>query len=318
MLVARSPSLSKDGTTWDSEHVGQLSARTILITGANSGIGFATAAALVGRGAHVVLAVRDRVRGEAAAARLVGPGSSSVVGLDLSDLDQVARCAKRLVDSHEKIDGLVCNAGVMGGPLLFSAQGFELQMATNHLGHAALVSALWTVLEASAARVVMLSSNEAQRGRLTPWTTLEQLLKPDPYDGKQVYRNTKQANLLFAQQLHRRSKQIRSSVRAVGVHPGTVSTNLFARQLDRSGRSRLGSISKILTSALLSSPETGARGTLWALDESTPSGAFIAPAGFGQLRGRPRLADVYDSASDPATARRLWNLTEEAVGPLAA
>ena len=95
-----------------------------------------------------------------------------------------------------------------------------------------------------------------------------------------------------------------------------MSTNLFARQLDRSGRRRLGSISKILTSVLLSSPEIGARGTLRALDETTPSGAFIAPRGLAQLRGRPELADVYDSATDPHTGARLWELTEDVLGPL--
>lgn len=189
-------------------------------------------------------------------------------------------------------------------------------MATNHLGHAALVGALWPLLDASASRVVLLSSNEAKRGQLSRRMTRDELLNPDPYDGKQVYRNTKQANLLFAQELYRRCKDSGALVTVVAVHPGTVSTNLFSRQLDRAGRSSLGSVSKILTKVLLSSPATGARGTLRALDESTPSGAFIAPAGFAQLRGLPELAEVYPSSHDPATAARLWELTEQVLGPL--
>jgi NAD(P)-dependent dehydrogenase (short-subunit alcohol dehydrogenase family) len=285
-----------------------------VVTGANSGIGLATARNLVGRGAHVVLAVRDATRGEQAAGRLTGPGSTSVVELDLADLDQIAGCAKNLLDHHDTLDALVCNAGVMGGPFLRSAQGFERQMATNHLGHAALVAALWPLLHASASRVVMVSSGEARGGQLSPQTTTPELLNPAPYDGKQVYRNTKQANLLFAQELHRRCAAAGSPVSAVAVHPGAVATNLFARQLERAGRDRLASVSKVVTSVLLGSAAAGAQSTLKALEPSTPSGAFVAPAGFAQLRGPPELVDVYGSARDPATAARLWDLTEQILG----
>jgi NAD(P)-dependent dehydrogenase (short-subunit alcohol dehydrogenase family) len=300
--------------TWHPRQLGQQNGRTFVVTGANSGIGFETARELVGRGAHVVLAVRDITKGEAATARLTGPGSMSVVEVDLGDLDQVAGCAKRLLDDHDDLSGLICNAGIMGGPYLVSPQGFELQMATNHLGHVALIAGLWPLLESSGARVVLLSSNEAKRGQLSPRTTRDELLNPDPYDGKQVYRNTKQANLLFAQELHRRCEKAGSPVRAVAVHPGAVSTNLFARQLDRAGRSVLGSVSKVVTKVLLPSAAAGARGPLRALDDSTPSGAFVAPAGFAQLLGRPKLVEVYDSAKDPTTAACLWELTEQVLG----
>jgi NAD(P)-dependent dehydrogenase (short-subunit alcohol dehydrogenase family) len=260
------------------------------------------------------LVVRDTAKGEQAAAHLAGPGSTSVVELDLADLDQVAGCAKNLLDRYDTLDALVCNAGVMGGPLLLTPQGYERQMATNHLGHAALVAALWPLLHASASRVVVVSSGEARGGQLSPHTTREQLLNPVPYDGKQVYRNTKQANLLFAQELHRRCGTAGSPVTAVAVHPGAVATNLFARQLDRAGHGLLARVSTVATRALLSSAATGARSTLRALDPTTPSGAFVAPAGFAQLRGRPELLDVYPSARDPATAARLWELTDQALG----
>jgi NAD(P)-dependent dehydrogenase (short-subunit alcohol dehydrogenase family) len=288
--------------------------RTIVVTGGNSGIGREAARELVGRGAHVVLAVRDTAKGEQAAAGLEGPGSTSVVELDLSDLDQVAGCAPRLLGRHDNLSAVICNAGVMGGPLRHTAQGFERQMATNHLGHAALVAALWPLLHASAARVVVVSSTEARGGQLSPQTTRAELFDPTPYDGKQVYRNTKQANLLFAQELHRRCRKARSPVSAVAVHPGASATNLFARQLEEAGHRRLGSISKVVTAVLLQSSAAGALSTLRALDPSTPSGAFVGPARFGQLRGRPKLLDVYPSAKDPATAARLWELTEQALG----
>jgi NAD(P)-dependent dehydrogenase (short-subunit alcohol dehydrogenase family) len=142
-----------------------------------------------------------------------------------------------------------------------------------------LVAALWPLLDASASRVVVVSSGEARGGQLSPQTTREQLLNPMPYDGKQVYRNTKQANLLFAQELHRRCRKAGSPVSAVAVHPGAVATNLFARQLERAGRDRLASVSRVVTTVLLSSAAAGALSTLRALDHSTPSGAFVAPAG---------------------------------------
>src|SRR6188472_665047 len=192
--------------SWQARQLGQQTGRVFVVTGANSGIGLEAARELVGRGAHVVLAVRDTAKGEQAAARLVGPGATSVVELDLADLDQVASCAKTLLDRHDSLSALICNAGVMGGPFLLTPQGFERQLATNHLGHAALVAALWPLLQASAARVVVVSSTEARGGRLSPRTTREQLLNPAPYEGRQVYRNTKQANLLFAQELHHRCR----------------------------------------------------------------------------------------------------------------
>ncbi|MCA1673901.1 MAG: oxidoreductase, partial [Actinobacteria bacterium] len=135
----------------------------------------------------------------------------------------------------------------MGGPLLLTPQGFERQMATNHLGHAALVAAMWPLLHKSATRVVLVSSNEGRGGQLSPQTTREQLLNPVPYDGKQVYRNTKQANLLFAQELYRRCGKSGSPVSAVAVHPGASATNLFAHQLERAGRGLLARVSKVVT-----------------------------------------------------------------------
>lgn len=157
--------------SWRPRQLGRQTGRSFFVTGANSGIGLEAARELVGRGAHVVLAVCDTAKGEQAAARLAGSGSTSVVELDLSDLDQVAGCAETLLDRHDELSALICNAGVMGGPFLLTAQGFERQMATNHLGHAALVTALWPLLHASAARVVLVSSTEARGGQLSPQTT---------------------------------------------------------------------------------------------------------------------------------------------------
>ena len=300
--------------TWDPRQLAQQTGRTVVITGANSGIGLEAARDLVGRGAHVVLAVRDVAKGEAARAGLTGRGSSSVVQLDLSDLDSVAACAQALLEQHETLSALVCNAGVVGGPYLLTPQGFERQMATNHLGHAALVTALWPLLTSSAARVVVVSSLAARGGRLSPETTREQLVDPQPYEPRQAYNDSKQANLLFALELHRRSTRAGAPVSAVAVHPGISATNLFSTPYEESGKTLLAPVARALSKVVLQSAAAGALPTLRALDHSTPSGAYVGPGRLAQVRGRPELVDVPAAGSDPATAARLWELTEQVLG----
>lgn len=300
--------------TWHPRQLAQQTGRTFVITGANSGIGRETARDLVSRGAHVVLAVRDAAKGEQARAGFTGPGTAAVHELDLADLDSVAAFAKTVTAEHEGLSALVCNAGVMGGPLRFTAQGHELQMGTNHLGHAALVTALWPLLHAAGGRVVLVSSIAARAGRLSSTTTREQLVAPSPYVGQAVYSNTKQANLLFAQELHRRAGRTGSPVSTVACHPGVSDTELFLRQLRERRLGVLAPLAKGVMKLALQSAAAGALPTLRALDHSTPSGAFVGPTALGQIRGRPELLEVYSTGKDPAVAARLWELTEEVLG----
>jgi len=302
--------------TWHSRQLAQQTGRTFVITGANSGIGVEAARDLVSRGAHVVLAVRDTRKGEQARATFGGGlGSSSVHELDLADLDSVASFAKTMNAEHTGVHALVCNAGVMGGPYLLTAQGFERQMATNHLGHAALVTALWPLLHATAGRVVTVSSIAARGGRLTGTTTRGELVDPgSSYDSKRAYGNSKQANLLFAQELHRRAGAAGSPVSSICVHPGVSNTNLFAAQLQEGGKRLLAPLSKVVTRIALQPAAAGALPILRALDHSTPSGAFVGPKKLGQVRGRPELLEVYPSGKDRDAATRLWELTEDVLG----
>lgn len=300
--------------TWNPRQLAQQTGRTFVITGANSGIGQEAARDLVARGAHVVLGVRDVRKGEQAKASFAGPGTATVHELDLADLDSVAAFGKTVSAEHEALNALVCNAGVMGGPLLLTAQGHERQMGTNHLGHAALVTALWPLLHSGGGRVVLVSSIAARAGRLSASTTREQLVAPSPYVGQAVYSNTKQANLLFAQELHRRAGAAGSPVSAVACHPGVSDTALFTRQLSERRLGFLNPVARALMKVTLQSATAGALPTLRALDHSTPSGAFVGPAALGQVRGRPELLDVYRSGQDPAAAARLWELTEEILG----
>ena len=297
--------------TWHPRQLAQQTGRTFVVTGANSGIGKETARDLVSRGAHVVLAVRDVEKGRAAAAELTGPGTTSVLELDLADLHSVESFGKNLAAEVDSLSALVCNAGVMAGPFMLTAQGFERQMGTNHLGHAALVTALWPLLHAAGGRVVLVSSIAARAGRLSATTTRDQLVAPAPYIAQAVYSNTKQANLLFAQELHRRAVAAGSPVSTVACHPGVPDSELFPRTLRERRLGLLVPVAKAVMKVVLPSSAAGALPTLRALDHSTPSGAFVGPSALGQVRGMPELLEVYSTGQDEAAAARLWELTEQ-------
>jgi NAD(P)-dependent dehydrogenase (short-subunit alcohol dehydrogenase family) len=301
-------------SSWDVRQLGSQTGRTFVVTGANSGVGLEAARALAQRDAHVVLAVRDTAKGEQAAAELAGRGSTTVVELDLADLDSVRTGAKRIAEVAPDVHGLVCNAGVMGGPHGLTAQGHERQMGTNHLGHAALVAALWPQLRSAAGRVVLVTSLASRGGRLSRTTTYEQLVSPSPYLQHAVYANTKQANLLFAQELHRRCARAGEPVSAVAAHPGISSTNLFSRQLRERRVGFLAPAAERLIRLVWQDSAAGALPTLRALDRSTPSGSLVAPAHLGQMRGRPEIVEVFPTGRDEAAAARLWELTEELIG----
>lgn len=307
-------------TGWQARQLAEQTGRTFVVTGANSGVGLATARDLAGRGAHVVLACRDVAAGERARATLAGAarGSAEVRALDLADLDSVGAFADGLrtdLGGQDRLlSGLICNAGVMGGPLLYTSQGHERQMGTNHLGHTALITALWPALHAAAGRVVLVSSIAARGGRLSTSTTAADLVAPDPYEPGRVYADTKQANLLMAQELHRRVVAAGSPVSVVACHPGVAWTNLFPRQLREQGRGWLVPALSLVRPLVFQSAAAGALATLRALDSSTPSGAFVGPRALGQVRGRPELLAVYPSGADPAVSARLAELTEQVLG----
>ncbi|MBK5307118.1 MAG: SDR family NAD(P)-dependent oxidoreductase [Frankiaceae bacterium] len=308
-------------TTWTARSLAEQTGRTFVITGANSGVGLEAARDLVGRGGHVVLAVRDLDKGEQARAALTsggGTGSAEVRQLDLADLDSVAAFAKGLTEKLETdgklLNALVCNAGVMGGPLLYTTQGFERQVGTNHLGHVALVSALWPALHSAAGRVVVVSSIASRGGRLSTSTTRNDLVAPSPYASGKVYANSKQANLLFAQELHRRVVEAGSPVSAVACHPGVSWTNLFARQLRDEGKGWLVPALTLIRPIVFQSAGAGAQPTLRALDPSTPSGAFVGPKFLNGARGRPEILDVFSTGADPDVAQHVWQLTEDILG----
>lgn len=302
--------------SWNTHSMPDLTGRVVVITGGNSGIGLEAARQFVRAGAEVVLACRDQAKGEQARNAIGGrAGQARVTPLDLADLDSVASAAKRLADEHQKIDVLVANAAIMGGRRLDTAQGHERQMGTNHLGHFALVAQLWSSVLAAAGRVVVVSSIASRGGRLTAGITERDLADPVPYVPQKIYANTKQANLLFAQELHRRTTAVGQPVRVIACHPGVSWTNLFPRQLADEGRGWLVPVARILGPVVLQSGAAGALPTLRAsVDPEIPGGAFVGPSLLGQTRGAPKVVDVFPQGRDVATAQRLWQLSESLTG----
>ena len=309
--------------SWSARDAGDLSGKVVVVTGGNSGVGFEAARLFVARGAHVVLACRDVAKADAARARIAKPdtsrgaspgGSASVLELDLADLDSVESAAKNLAATHPVVDVLVNNAGVMGGGPMFTAQGHERQMGTNHLGHFALTARVWPLLAAAAGgRVVAVSSIAARGGQLGPSMTERDLIDPQPYRSQAVYSNSKQANLLFAQELHRRAAG--STVRVLAAHPGVSYTNLFLRQLRDEGRGWLVPAARVVMPVLFQSAAAGSLPLVRAaIDPDLRGGEFVGPRRFGQARGAPELLEVYPQGADAAAAERLWSLSESLTG----
>ncbi len=289
---------------WNASRLPDLAGRTAVVTGANSGLGLATAEALAGAGARVVLAVRDRARGEAAAAGLAGVrGELEVRVLDLADLASVRQFA---ADWEGELDLLINNAGVMHLPESATKDGFETQFGTNHLGHFALTNLL---LPHVTDRVVTLSSN-AHKLPGRPRIHFENLNLTGAYSPGAAYGQSKLANLLFTLELQRRLEEAGSPVRAMAAHPGYSATNLATHSVTFGLRTaaRLGDRVVAQTAA------AGALPTLYAAVEDLPGGSYAGPDGLGGWRGAPTLVGRSERASDPVAARRLWEASEELTG----
>jgi NAD(P)-dependent dehydrogenase (short-subunit alcohol dehydrogenase family) len=271
-----------------------LSGRTAIVTGANSGVGLATARALAGAGARVVLAVRDPDRGRAAARTI--PGDTEVRVLDLADLSSVRAFAG---GGLGPIDLLINNAGLSVPEPRRTADGFELQFGTNHLGPFALTNLL---LAHVTGRVVTLSSQAERMGRLD-------LDDPNgerrPYRESAAYNRSKLANLLFTAELQRRLDAAGSPVRAVAAHPGLVRSGIYAES---------GAVTRLMVRALGQSPEQGALPVLYAAVADVPGDSFAGPRRFAHMRGAPELINRSAAARDEGLAARLWTLSEQLTG----
>jgi NAD(P)-dependent dehydrogenase (short-subunit alcohol dehydrogenase family) len=281
-----------------------MSGKTVIVTGANSGIGHAAAAALATAGATVVLAVRDQAKGEAAAATITG--TTEVRPLDLASLDSVRAFAASWTGG---IDLLINNAGVMIPPLSRTADGFELQFGTNHLGHFALTNLLLPHVAATG-RVVTVSSDAHRAGAIDFDDLNWERRRYRPW---RAYGQSKLANLLFTGELQRRLTEAGSTVKATAAHPGYAATNLQSH----SGSRVVAFAMKQLGNRLIAQDAAGgALPTLYAAVADIPGGSFAGPSGpFGLgLRGAPTLVGRSAAAGDEQVARRLWTVSETLTG----
>jgi NAD(P)-dependent dehydrogenase (short-subunit alcohol dehydrogenase family) len=297
-----------ENNKWTASRIPDQTGRTFIVTGANSGLGLATTRQLARRGAHVIMAVRNEAKGRQAIADLAGAQPSASLELhrlDLADLDSVRAFADRIHAEGVLVDVLVNNAGVMMPPHALSPQGHEMQFASNHLGHFALTGLLLDILQTGKdPRVVTISSFLHRRGHIH----FDDLTGARKYSPIAYYAQSKFANVLFGLELDRRLRAAGSPVRSLLAHPGYSATNL-----QTSGPTGLLNLLGRLGNRLFAQDvEMGALPQLYAAtDPNAEAGQFIGPDGPSENKGHPTVVRPVASAEDPATAKRLWEISEE-------
>lgn len=294
--------------SWTEDDIADQSGRTVVITGANSGLGFRAATVLGERGARVLLACRSRERGERAVEQVRG---GELVLVDLADLSSVRAAAAEIRErTGDRLDVLINNAGITWPPLRRTAEGYESTFATNHLGPAALTWLLMPALRGgSDARVVHVASIAARIGVLD---------LGDPnfhhhrYNGGVAYSQSKQANVIFGLELARRLRAAGESIRSVVAHPGMTNTELFPNSMRHRGKFMLGA-SRVLNRLITQSVGAGTLPILYAAVASDANG-YYGPGGPFETRGGIRTARIPKAATAEPVARRLWELTAELTG----
>ena len=287
---------------WTLDNMPDQTGRAAIVTGANTGIGFETAAALAAKNATVVMACRNRQKAEDAikGIRERTPGAEpEFIELDLASLDSVARCAESFRAGHDRLDLLINNAGVMIPPFGTTEDGFELQFGCNHLGHFALTGRLLDLLEATpGARVVNVSSMAHRQGTMD----FDNLNAEKGYRSMPAYGQSKLANLLFTFELQRRLEGAGSTVKVTASHPGWTGTDL----------QRHSGLFRALNHFFAQTPPMGALPTLRAAaDPEAEGGAYFGPKGLFEMRGYPVAVGTTPAAKNELDARRLWEVSEK-------
>jgi NAD(P)-dependent dehydrogenase (short-subunit alcohol dehydrogenase family) len=298
-----------------ADAIPDLSGRTLLVTGGNSGLGFETARALARRGARVVIACRSLEKANQAIARLRAENPRADVeamALDLASLASVRAFARAFDGRENALHGLVNNAGVMALPRCETVDGFEMQLGTNHFGHFALTGLLLEKLLATeGSRVVNLSSTMHKTGRMR----FDDLHGERSYGKWTAYGQSKLANLLFTYELQRRLAAKRASTISVASHPGYAATNLQFAGPRMQGSSLLEAGAGLMNRLFSQSAEMGALPSLYAATApGVKGGDYFGPGGFAEMWGPPRKVSSSARSHDASAAARLWEISEEATG----
>jgi NAD(P)-dependent dehydrogenase (short-subunit alcohol dehydrogenase family) len=299
---------------WTTEDIPDLAGKVALVTGGNSGLGFETVKVLTRNHAHVVLACRDTARGHAAQdqiRQLTQDASIEVMQLDLASLASVRQFAEEFISKHNQLHILLNNAGVMAPPHRTTADGFELQLGTNHLGHFALTGLLLEVLlQTPHSRVITVSSVAERMGRIN----FDDLMSENSYERWTAYGQSKLANLLFAYELQRKLDAENASTISLAVHPGVTATNLRTKLMTRE-TPFLHRIQSYFWEIISQSVEMGVLPQLYAATApNVQGGEFYAPGGFLQRAGYPKKVRSSRRSYDESLARQLWAVSKELTG----
>ncbi|WP_255801451.1 SDR family NAD(P)-dependent oxidoreductase [Mycobacteroides abscessus] len=298
--------MSRSTTKWSTTDIPNQTGRIAIVTGANTGLGLETAKALAAHGAHVVLAVRNAEKGKAAAEAITAAHSNADVtlqSLDLSSLESVRRASDELKGRYDKIDLLINNAGVMWTEKSSTADGFELQFGTNHLGHYALTGLLLErLLPVEGSRVVTVSSIGH---RIRADIHFDDLQWERDYDRVAAYGQSKLANLLFTYELQRRLAG--TNTVALAAHPGGSNT-----ELARNSPLWVRAVFDVVAPVLVQGADMGALPTLRAAtDPAALGGQYYGPDGFMEQRGNPKVVASSEQSYNLDLQRRLWSVSEE-------
>ncbi|HZC27534.1 MAG TPA: oxidoreductase [Actinopolymorphaceae bacterium] len=302
-------------TRWTADAIPDLTGATAVVTGANSGLGYHTSLELARYGATVVMACRDLRRGEVALSEItktVGRPELELRRLDLADLSSIRAFAMEMTTAHPRLDLLVNNAGIMGIPRQLTADDFEMQLGTNHLGHFALTGLLMPTLTAAPApRVVTVSSQMHAVGTID----FDDLMSERRYGPWRAYGQSKLANLLFTFELQRWAGRANAPLTSVASHPGYAATNLLSNTASARRQVWMRRASAAVTRLVARPAALGALPSLYAATMPDVSGGeFFGPRAFGGSRGFPTRIRAVSKAYDEATAVRLWERSEALTG----
>ncbi|MBK9942362.1 MAG: SDR family NAD(P)-dependent oxidoreductase [Kouleothrix sp.] len=298
---------------WTTSAIPDLTGNVIIVTGANSGIGYEAALELARKGGRTILACRSMDKAQTALSQIqaqVPNASVEIMQLDLASQASIRAFAAAFNARYDRLDRLINNAGIMMVPYGTTDDGFERQFGTNHLGHFALTGLLIDrILTTPGARVVNISSGAHRTGSMDFDNLMYEGGKG--YTPMQAYGRSKLANLLFTYELQRRFEAIGADARATAAHPGGSNTNLANHMEDR----LLFRLARPLLAIIMQSAAMGALPTLRAAaDPQAVGGAYFGPGGFSEMRGYPVIVESSAAAHDAAAARKLWSVSEELTG----
>ncbi len=298
---------------WTTRDIPSQAGKLAIVTGANSGIGYHTALELVRAGAHVILACRNPAKADEAKNRILSAVPQAAVEIsqvDMADLDSIRAFAEAFVASGRKLDMLINNAGVMGFPQRTpTAQGFEGQFGTNHLGHFALTGELMpALLKTPHSRVITVASIAHKGGRMR----FEDPNWERAYDPRKAYQQSKLANLLFGLELDRRLKRANADVASIMAHPGVATTSIISNGMGSGVQAKIASM---VLPLFAQSDARGAWPTLYAATSPDAKGGhYYGPDGIAEIKGLPTEVRPKPHALDPVAAARLWHISEQMTG----